>query len=164
MQNGNGMNATPESDAVPSDTIERLRRLAGSIPPEELSEVWIFPPLDDVDGSDEFHLFTRQVGEGVFRVCAAEFAESGAARVTVYGAVPEGRVPGLVAGFRRRLGDRHDPLHLPIFGSLERWRLVVGADPEPEGDADAAGVDAGATGGEAGSGAEELRREEALAV
>jgi hypothetical protein len=25
-------------------------------------------------------------------------------------------------------------LHLPIFGSLERWRLVVGADPDPEAD------------------------------
>lgn len=160
MQNGNGMNGTQESEAIPTDTIERLRRLAGSIPPEELSEVWIFPPLDDVEGSDEFHLFTRRVSEGVFRVCAAEFADSGVARVTVYGAVPEARVPGLVAGFRRRLGERHDPLHLPIFGSRERWRLVVGADPEPELEARADG--AGAS--DAGAAANELPREEALAV
>jgi hypothetical protein len=134
MQNGSEMNDTQEPGAIPADTIERLRRLAGSIPPDELSEVWIFPPLDDVDGSDEFHLFTRRVGDGVFRVCAAAFPASEVTRVPAYGAVPEERVPRLVAGFRRRLGDRRDPLHLPIFGSLERWRLVVGADPDPEAD------------------------------
>lgn len=132
MQNGNGLNGTHAPEAIPAETIERLRRLAGSIPPEELSEIWIFPPLDDVEGSDEFHLFTRCVGEGVYRVCAAEFTTAGITRVTVYGAVPEGRVPRLVAGFRHRLGDRRDPLHLPIFGSLARWRLAVGADPEPD--------------------------------
>jgi hypothetical protein len=161
VQNGNEMNGTQGPEAISADTIERLRLLAGSIPPEELSEVWIFPPLEDVDGSDEFHLFTRRVGEGVFRVCAAEFAASVVARVTVYGAVPEGRVPGLVAGFRRRLGDRNDPLHLPIFGSLERWRLVVGADPAPEQGAPDGPGSGGADG--ADPVAPELR-EEALAV
>jgi hypothetical protein len=122
VQNGN---VTPE-------TIERLRKLAGSIPPEELSEVWVFPPLADLEDSEEFILFTRQMAEGVFRICAAEFSQGEAARVTVYGAVPETRVMSLVGGFQRRLGDRREPLYLPIFGSNERWRLVVGADPEPE--------------------------------
>jgi hypothetical protein len=105
----------------------------------------VFPPLEDVEGSDEFHLFTRRMSEGVYRVCAAEFPgdtanksegstggvegkKSGEPRVTVYGAVPESRVPRLVAGFRDRLGDGREPLYLPIFGSIERWRLAVGVD------------------------------------
>lgn len=131
MQNGNAAHTTTGRDRITPETIERLRKLAGSIPPEELSEVWVFPPLPDLADSEEFVLFTRRMAEGVFRVCAAEFAHGETARVTVYGAVPETRVMSLVAGFRRRLGDRRDPLHLPIFGSNERWRLVVGADPEP---------------------------------
>lgn len=128
----NGIEEMKErGEAIPEETAGRLRRLEGRIPPEELSEVWVFPPLDDVEHSEEFHLFTRRMSEGVFRVCAAEFtSENGEweARVTVYGAVPESRVQRLVNGFRDRLGDRREPLYLPIFGSLERWRLAVGPD------------------------------------
>ena len=131
MQNGNAAHTMNDQDPITQETIERLRKLAGSIPPEELSEVWVFPPLPDLEDSEEFVLFTRRVAEGVFRVCAAEFAHGETVRVTVYGAVPETRVMNLVAGFRRRLGDRRDPLYLPILGSSDRWRLVVGADPEP---------------------------------
>ncbi len=131
MHNGNAAQTMNGQDPITPETIERLRKLAGSIPPEELSEVWVFPPLPDLEDSEEFVLFTRRVADGVFRVCAAEFAGGETVRVTVYGAVPETRVMNLVAGFRRRLGDRRDPLYLPIFGSSDRWRLVVGADPEP---------------------------------
>ena len=180
MRNGNAMNGNgatrapvDQPEVISEVTAGRLRRLAGRIPPDELSEIWVFPPLQDVEGSDEFHLFTRRMSEGVYRVCAAEFpgeAKSGAAangpaasaaasngaaaagsgqveaaagepRVTVYGAVPESRVPRLVAGFRDRLGDGREPLYLPIYGSLERWRLVVGADPEAAGPDDASGPD-----------------------
>ncbi len=131
MQNGNAAHTLNGRGTIAPETIERLRMLAGSIPPEELSEIWVFPPLPDLEKSEEFVLFTRQMSEGVFRVCAAEFTRGETARVTIYGAVPEARVMNVVAGFQRRLGDRREPLHLPIFGSKERWRLVVGADPEP---------------------------------
>ncbi len=131
MQNGNAAHRINGQGTIAPETIGRLRRLAGSIPPEELSEVWVFPPLPDLENSEEFVLFTRRMSEGVFRVCAAEFTRGETARVTIYGAVPEARVRNVVAGFQRRLGDRREPLHLPIFGSTERWRLVVGADPEP---------------------------------
>lgn len=131
MQNGNAAQTMKGHSTIAPETIGRLRMLAGSIPPEELSEVWVFPPLPDLDDSGEFVLFTRRMSEGVFRVCAAEFTDGEQARVTVYGAVPETRVMNLVAGFQRRLGDRREPLHLPIFGSTDRWRLAVGADPEP---------------------------------
>jgi len=171
VMNGNGAGHAPEDqrEIISELTAGRLRRLAGRIPPDELAEIWVFPPLEDVDGSDEFHLFTRRMSEGVYRVCAAEFpgdakngaeangaAANGAAaangsgqvgeaagepRVTVYGAVPESRVPRLVAGFRDRLGDGREPLYLPIYGSLERWRLAVGADPEAAGPDDASGPD-----------------------
>lgn len=171
MRNGNGVNGRTvngSTETISELTAARLRRLAGRIPPDELSEVWVFPPLEDIEGSDEFHLFTRRMSEGVFRVCAAEFPgdsgkdaaangangangaasggdasaagdgrKAGEPRVTVYGAVPESRVPRLVAGFRDRLGDGREPLYLPIYGSLERWRLAVGVDAD----------DAGAAGG-----------------
>lgn len=130
-ERGAGGRTNQESEiyeTITEETAGRLKRLAGSIPPEELSEVWVFPPLDDVEGSDEFHLFTRAMDDDVYRVCAAEFSGEEVARVTVYGAVPEARVPRLVSGFRDRLGDGRAPLYLPIFGSLERWRLAVGAD------------------------------------
>lgn len=157
MQNGE------RTDTIAGDTAERLRRLEGRIPPAELSEIWVFPPLDDVEKSEEFHLFTRRVGEGVYRVCAAEFAGTGEPRVTVYGAVPESRVARIVAGFRQRLGERRDPLHLPIFGSEERWRLAVGAHEEPEiGPAEPAGPEVGPETAPAGPGPS--RVEEALAV
>ena len=131
MQNGNSAQTMNGQGTIAPETIGRLRKLAGSIPPEELSEVWVFPPLPDIDDSEEFVLFTRRMSEGVFRVCAAEFSRDESARVTVYGAVPESRVMNLVAGFQRRLGDSREPLYLPIFGSNDRWRLAVGADPEP---------------------------------
>lgn len=131
MQNGNAVHSMNGQGTIAPETIERLRMLASSVPPEELSEVWVFPPLQDLENSEEFVLFTRRMSEGVFRVCAAEFNRGESARVTVYGAVPEARVMNVVAGFQRRLGDRREPLHLPIFGSRDRWRLVVGADPEP---------------------------------
>ena len=160
MRNGNAVNGRAENgstETISELTAARLRRLAGRIPPDELSEVWVFPPLEDIEGSDEFHLFTRRMSEGVYRVCAAEFPgdggkddaavsangagngsrattvdgkKAGEPRVTVYGAVPESRVPRLVAGFRDRLGDGREPLYLPIYGSLERWRLAVGVDAD----------------------------------
>lgn len=172
MRNGNAVNGRAENgstETISELTAARLRRLAGRIPPDELSEVWVFPPLEDIEGSDEFHLFTRRMSEGVYRVCAAEFPgdggrddavgsangaadgtaagssattvdgkKAGEPRVTVYGAVPESRVPRLVAGFRDRLGDGREPLYLPIYGSLERWRLAVGIDAD---ETDAAEVD-----------------------
>jgi len=131
VHNGNAAQSMNGHGMIAPETIGRLRMLASNIPPEELSEVWVFPPLPDLEDSQEFVLFTRRMSEGVFRVCAAEFTRGESARVTVYGAVPEARVMNVVAGFQRRLGDRREPLHLPIFGSVDRWRLVVGADPEP---------------------------------
>lgn len=170
--NGNGMHAHDlRGETISEETAGRLRYLAGRIPPEELSEVWVFPPLDDVDGSDEFHLFTRRMSEGVYRVCAAEFAGDAQARVSVYGAVPESRVQRVVDGFRDRLGESREPLYLPIFGSVERWRLAVGADPEPEPErpvaAEANGASSAASNGTAavgGTGPSLTPRVEAFAI
>lgn len=177
MRNGNAVNGNAgygsngnagsgNAETISELTAARLRRLAGRIPPDELSEVWVFPPLEDIEGSDEFHLFTRRMSEGVYRVCAAEFPgdsdtnggangttngkangsvvdekKAGEPRVTVYGAVPESRVPRLVAGFRDRLGDGREPLYLPIYGSLERWRLAVGVDAPKSVPDEVAGAD-----------------------
>lgn len=49
-------------------------------------------------------------------------------RITMYGAMPTHRVSRVVAGFRDRLGDHREPVHLEIGGCPDSWRRIV--DPE----------------------------------
>ena len=37
----------------------RLGHLAQRVPPPMIADVWLFPPLPDVESSSEFLLFTR---------------------------------------------------------------------------------------------------------
>jgi len=46
-------------------------------------------------------------------------------RITEYGAVPMHRVSRVVEGFRERLGDHREPLHLEIGGSAESWSRLT---------------------------------------
>lgn len=149
----------------------RLRELGRRVPPADISDVWVFPPLPYLEGSAEFLLFTRFTTEGLDgkrRLCAAEFrslpagngangsawsvragngadgegqvdpmrdlgddgreASQMAGKITEYGAVPTSRVPGLVAGFQRRLGDDRDPVHLALGGCPHSWEQLVVPD------------------------------------
>ena len=41
----------------------RLRELGRTVSPSEIAEVWVFPPLETLEGSQEFFLFTRFEGD-----------------------------------------------------------------------------------------------------
>lgn len=142
----------------------RLRELEGTVPPTEIGELWVFPPLDEPEASHEFVLFTRFGDNGTRRLYSArvppdpeehrelpgpggysrepdrEMAnrrngdgngtepEVPEQRVTEHGAMPAGRLPGLVQRFRRRLGDDRAPVHVEIDGSRERWLELLGTE------------------------------------
>lgn len=135
----------------------RLRELESLVPPSEIGELWVFPPLDEPEGTAEFVLFTRLGDNGTRRLYSARIPPSGEERrslpgpsgrrrereremanrrngdgdageaeapdqrVTEHGAMPAGRLPGLVQRFRRRLEEDRAPVHRRIGGSRERW-------------------------------------------
>jgi hypothetical protein len=149
---------------------ERLRDVGRAVAPREIGELWIFPPLEDVEESAEFLLFTR-IAEGERRrLYSARMGREGGPgsngaggdgapddaaappggangdrrqRITDHGSIPADRVPRLVERFRRRIEDEgHDPLHVVVEGTPERWRELLpstngrngnGAGPEGNG-------------------------------
>ncbi len=166
MFDGNGTSGYPELGRVLDlDLSDRLRALEHSVPPTEISDLWVFPPLPDLEDSGDFVLFTRVLPDEMRRICRVEFAEasgtngigqqtnehgddvagagrthgngtgngngngSGAgspvARITEYGRVPSKRVQRVVDGFRRRLGDDREPLHLRVDGCLDSWLQML---------------------------------------
>lgn len=143
----------------------RLRQLQTRVPPTEIGELWVFPPLDEPEGTREFVLFTRFGDNGTRRLYSARIPPSDEEhrelpgpsgytrereremanrrngdggddrevpeqRITEHGAMPAGRLPGLVQRFRRRLGDDRTPIHLEIGGSRDRWLELFGAPAE----------------------------------
>lgn len=54
-----------------SDLIRRLRGLERWVSPKQMGEVWIFPPLDEPEGTREFMLFTRMAGDDEREVYSA---------------------------------------------------------------------------------------------
>lgn len=121
----------------------RLNALGRVVPPPEIAELWVFPPLEEMQSSSEFLLFTRFVDERRRQVYSARMAPLNghpARQVVVeHGCVPADRVPRLVGNMQRRLGEARQPVHLVIDGEAERWRALVddgaagaagnGADP-----------------------------------
>lgn len=164
MHDGNGTSGHPAAQiAADSELATRLNALGRSVSPVEISELWVFPPLPDIEESGEFVLFTRVVADEMRRVCAVEFgngvAGNGAAptygngsgngagaangngngngarvpgptvRITEYGRVPSNRVQRVVDGFRRRLGDDREPLHLRVDGCPHSWVSMLASGP-----------------------------------
>lgn len=123
------------SCATEGAVTRRLRALARAVPPPEIAEIWIFPPLAHLESSAEFFLFTRFL-EGDRRVlCSVRLrGENGAAETQVveeHGSVPAGHIPRLVERLRRRLGEEGEPFHAVIDGREGRWRELF--DPPAEG-------------------------------
>lgn len=58
-------------DAVSEDVARRLRAVGRAVSPEEIGDLWIFPPLEDVEHSAEFLLFTRRLEAGKLRLYSA---------------------------------------------------------------------------------------------
>ena len=157
MYDGNGTSGHPAVATVVEPYLAvRLRALEHSVSPAEISDLWVFPPLPDLEDSGDFVLFTRVLPDEMRRICRVEFADavvtngngqqvngrngdgvagdgqangngngngSGApvARITEYGRVPSKRVQRVVDGFRRRLGDDREPLHIRIDGCADSW-------------------------------------------
>ena len=159
MYDGNGTSGHPAvATVVEPELAIRLRALEHSVSPAEISDLWVFPPLPDLEDSGDFVLFTRVLPDEMRRICRVEFAEavvtngngqqvngrngdgvvgdgqasrngngpgSGigtpVARITEYGRVPSKRVQRVVDGFRRRLGDDREPLHIRVDGCPDSW-------------------------------------------
>lgn len=142
MYDGNGTSGHPAVAAVvDSDLAVRLRALEHSVSPAEISDLWVFPPLPDLEDSGDFVLFTRVLPDEMRRICRVEFLEvvvtngnghqvngrngngpvTPVARITEYGRVPSKRVQRVVDGFRRRLGDDREPLHIRVDGCPDSW-------------------------------------------
>ena len=151
-------------DGVSEEVARRLEAVGRAVSPEEIGDLWIFPPLADVEHSAEFLLFTRRLEEGKLRLYsarlrlaadpAAENGDAGAVRgangngaggegevhqqITEHGSVPADRVPGLVVRLRRRLGDDGEPRHVVIDGRPERWHDLLPASANGNGNGRAA--------------------------
>lgn len=128
-------------------TLEGLLQALGRVvPPSEISELWVFPPLAEVDASAEFLLFTRfRPDERLDLYSARLLPENGspARQVVVeHGSVPPEKLPGLVGRFRRRLGEERDPVHVLIDGRSSLWEELLashsnggnGGSPPPGAD------------------------------
>lgn len=162
---------TPAVD-VSQELARRLHEVERAVSPSEIGELWIFPPLADVEESAEFLLFTRVLQEDRRRLYSARLrrlageeggeaangngtrpagnGDGSAARkheITEHGSVPADRVPGLVERFRRRLGEGAEPTHLVIDGSVDRWSSLLpataGGNGHPEGEAKGNGASEG---------------------
>ena len=182
MHDGNGTNGqSAATNAVESELAARLHALGRRVSPVEICDLWVFPPLPDIEESGDFVLFTRLLTDEMRRVCAVEFTDptgpsngnhavlrsangNGSAgngsvekaaanngsngngesrngdrghepgipsrplptvRITEYGRVPAGRVQRVVDGFRRRLGDHREPLHVRVDGCPESWLRML---------------------------------------
>lgn len=67
-----------------AELVRRLRHLEHFVPPEQMGEIWIFPPLEEPEGTREFVLFTRMSGDEERQVYSARDRRDG----------PEGSAPG----------------------------------------------------------------------
>ena len=135
---------------VSQELARRLHEVGRAVSPSEIGELWIFPPLADVEESAEFLLFTRVLAEDRRRLYSARLrrlageeqgrpangngakpagdgdgAPARTHEITEHGSVPADRVSRLVERFRRRLGEGGEPRHLVIDGSRERWPSML---------------------------------------
>lgn len=136
------------------ELVRRLRSVGRAVTPGEIGELWIFPPLEDVEESAEFLLFTRLSGNGDRRLYSARMGRDGPGegeadgpagdagaeavvpeetpangrrqRITDHGTIPADRVPRLVERFRRRVeAEGHEPVHVVVDGAPERWSELL---------------------------------------
>lgn len=119
----------PGAHAGGSVLATRLAAVEQRVPPPEIADVWLFPPLPDVVSSSEFLLFTRILDAETRALFSARMVPANgtpAYQVIVeHGTAPADRVPRLVSNLQRRLGHDAPARHIEIDGETERWRELV---------------------------------------
>ncbi len=126
-----------ESTVDRSSLAMRLSAVGERVPPPQIADVWLFPPLSDVESSAEFLLFTRIVDSDVRALYSARLVPANGQPthqiIVEHGRVPADRVPRLVGRLQRRLRQDEPPRHVSIGGRLDDWlTLVETARGEPE--------------------------------
>lgn len=115
----------------------RLGDLGQRVPPPQIADLWLFPPLPDVEASSEFLLFTRMLEDGGRALYSARVVPANgrpAHHVVVeHGRAPADKVARLVSGLQRRLQHPSPARHVPIEGDSERWRQLIERTREAEG-------------------------------
>ena len=143
------VNTEPDAGA----THALLERLAQSIPPSGIDEVWIFPTRRIAIGeSTVFVIAARAEAEDRSRVITARYAvtrsNKGVAtvqeKIDEHGTAPAGAVARIVQGVLRRMGEEGEqpPRAEKIEGESARfWGLVVELGGEGTGGTDELGTD-----------------------
>lgn len=107
----------------------RLSELEQRVPPPQIADVWLFPPLPDMESSAEFLLFTRFLENDARALYSARMVPANGTPahqiVVEHGTAPADRVPKLVQGLQKRLGQVGDARHIEIAGDHERWRAFI---------------------------------------
>ncbi len=135
---GNGRGNGNGTTSISAQLAKRLRHLGEAIPPAEIAELWIFPPMVELENSSEFFIFTRFFngkGRRVYSAGLSGIAEDDTIpvddqEILEHGSVPHDRVPRLVERFQRRLGENREPHHLVIEGCEERWATLFPPDSD----------------------------------
>lgn len=130
---GNGSGSGNGTTSISAQLAERIRHLGEAVPPAEIAELWIFPPMVELENSSEFFIFTRffngqgrrVYSAGLSGVADADPVPVDDQEILEHGSVPHDRVPRLVERFQRRLGENREPHHLIIEGCEERWATLL---------------------------------------
>lgn len=138
---GNGRGTGNGTTSISAQLTERLKHLGEAIPPSEIAELWIFPPMVELENSSEFFIFTRffngkgrrVYSAGLNGIADADPVPVDDQEILEHGSVPHDRVPRLVERFQRRLGENREPHHLIIEGCEERWTKLFPNDVEAAG-------------------------------
>ena len=107
----------------------RLDEVERRVPAPQIADVWLFPPLPDIVDSSEFLLFTRIIEGEIRTLYSARMVPANGSPshqvIVEHGSAPADRLPGLVSGLQRRLGQCAPARHVVIGGEPERWRSLV---------------------------------------
>lgn len=129
---GNGRETGNGTTSISAELAGRLRHLGEAVPPSEIAELWIFPPMVELENSSEFFIFTRfyngkgrrVYSAGLTGIADEEPLPVADQEILEHGSVPHDRVPRIVERFQRRLGENREPHHVVIEGSEERWTTL----------------------------------------
>ncbi|WP_419942273.1 hypothetical protein [Candidatus Palauibacter sp.] len=120
----------PHNGALdPRSRTARLGDLSRRVPPPSIGDIWLFPPLPQLEDSSEFLLFTRILEDGKRALYSARMVPANGTSahqvVVEHGRAPADRVPSLVARLQRRLRQPTPARHVSIDGDDERWETFL---------------------------------------